>query len=395
MITVAEADRRIAATVQRGPSEPCALEHAHGRWLHTAVRADRPSPPFDRVMMDGFALAHEGWRDGRRNFEIQGSVGAGHQSPALSTTAHVIEVMTGGVLPEGCDAVLPVEWCSQTGDRVHVDSTREVNAGLYVHRRASDGEAGRVVIEAGTRLDPAALAVAATEGAVELSVNRRPRIYLLTTGDEVVDVAAQPADWQIRGSHAHALRALLETWGSFEWMHEHTADKAEDLRACLSRGLDFGDVLLTVGGVSRGRWDLVPKVLGDLGVVKHLHRVAQRPGKPLWFGTRHAQLVFGLPGNPVSALCSARRYVWPALDRWAGAEVPPPPRIVLDSAVEPLPDAARFVPVRRTAERYAPVPPQNSGSLHALVATDGFVECPPQADAIAAGTPLPYFGWNR
>jgi molybdopterin molybdotransferase len=394
MISVAEAELRILEAVEPGPVERCALQASAGRILRSPLRADRASPPFDRVMMDGYAIAQSAFDQGRRDFTIQGTVAAGEPAPALKTVDQAIEVMTGGVLPEGCDTVIPVEWCQNRDEQIHIEAPRSVHAGLYVHEFASDGEAGRVVLEAGSRLDPPALAVAANEGAASIRVTRRPRIFLLTTGDEVVAANARPEPWQIRGTHEHALGGLFASWGPCEFRHAHARDEESELKHRLKDGIDFADVVLTVGGVSRGKWDLVPEVLEELGVERRFHRVAQRPGLPLWFGARSRQLVFGLPGNPVSALCSARRYVWPALDRWAGLTSTPVPRVRLTQALDPLPDATRFVPVRLADDGAIASTPRTSGSLHALAGTHGFVECSPGSKPIAATTALPYFGWK-
>jgi molybdopterin molybdotransferase len=397
MIPIVEAERRILSAVQVGTTELVPWQRAHGRVLREAIRADRPSPPFDRIMMDGYALAIDAWRKGRREFVVQETVGAGYQAPELQSPDDALEVMTGGVLPPGCDFVVPMEWCRRDGDRLTVTppSTAQVDAGLYVHARASDGPAGRTVLEAGVRLDPATLAVATTEGATTLTVTRKPRVALVTTGDEVVRPEEEPKDWQIRGSHGAALSALVAQWGPVEWSHTHAVDDEGALRATLSQALDGSDILLTVGGVSRGKWDLVPGVLQELGVEERLHRVAQRPGKPIWFGVREAQLVFGLPGNPVSALCSARRHLWPALDRWSGMSEASQPMVRLDQAVATLSGAVRFVPVTANGPHCTPIAPQNSGALHALAGTIGFVECPANEGNIPADSPLPFFGWNR
>ncbi len=397
MISVAEAQQRIEEAVRLGPAEDCPWTQAHGRVLRASIRADRPSPPFDRIMMDGFALASGAWADGQRSFEIQQSVGAGHEAPPLRSPDGALEVMTGGTLPSGCDLVVPVEWCTTEGNHLRISPPESaiLEAGLYIHARGSDGDAGRIVLEEGTRLGPAALAVAVTEGATTLRVNRKPRIYLLTTGDEVVLPEATPQPWQIRGSHAAALSALCAQWGPMEWTHAHVGDEEEALRAAIANALDTCDLLITVGGVSRGKWDLVPGVLGSLGVEEKLHRVAQRPGKPIWFGVRDQQLVFGLPGNPVSALCSARRYLWPALDQWCGVRPVAPPLAILGDAIERLPHAVRFVPVHADGAKVLPILPRNSGALHALTRSTGFVECPPGSEPITAGTELPYYPWTR
>ncbi len=394
MITVDEAARIILATATPIAPVECALREAHGRILRSDVRADRPAPPFDRVMMDGIAIRFDEWREGHREFAVQAAVRAGVAPPECRARC-AIEVMTGGVLPPGCDTVIPVEWTERHGDRVRLTDSEPraatLQRGAFVHPCGVDGAAGRTVLAAGVRLGPCELAVAATEGAVTLHVNRVPRVCIVTTGDEVVPADTQPEPWQIRGSHAVALEALLAEHGAVHCSNRHARDDDDDLRAALGKALDGYDVLLVTGGVSMGRWDRVPAVLGEVGVEKRFHTVAQRPGKPMWFGTRGSTVVFGLPGNPLSALACARRYVVPWLDHFRGATLPVTRRVRCqvrnDSAM------TTFHSVVMRGESVELLSPRNSGDLHALVGSDGLVECPPSNGQAADGL-LSFYAWR-
>ncbi len=381
MITVAEAADRIAAAVAPGDTEVVGLVQAAGRVLRQAVLADAPAPPFDRVMMDGVALAAADWSP-RRRYRLLPGAPAGHSPPPRPDAESVVAVSTGGVLPPGCDCVAPREWLEETdaGLRIVPPAGTTLEPGRFVHARASDGPAGRQVLPPGLLLGAAELAVAATEGAVRLTVNRPPRIHLLTTGDEVVPPDCRPGPAQIRGSHAVALATLLQNWGETQFTHRHLPDQPEALRDAIGEALDRADMVLLTGGVSRGDYDFVPPLLTAHGVTCLFHRVAQKPGKPLWFGRRETTLVFGLPGNPNSALVCARRYVIPALARWRGGDTP----AALPSAVRRLPprltELTHFVPFRANDGGWLAAPAATSGSLHALAGTHGFAECPPSAD---------------
>ena len=409
MIPAAEAHRRILNAVRPGPTETLGLGEALGRILRAEVRADRPAPPHDRVMMDGYALAFAAWREGRRKFRRAGTVAAGEVPPALPDAGAVLEVMTGAVLPEGCDTVVPVEArVGEDDDGVLLEDPfgQPLRPGNAVHARGSGGEAGRAVLSPGDRLGPGEVGVAATEGAVRLEVNAVPRLLLLTTGDEVVEPAETPLPHQIRGSHGLALEALFRAHGEIRWGHRHLPDRAEILRAALAEALAEVDFLFLAGGVSKGQRDYLPDLLAELGVERIFHRVAQRPGHPLWFGRHGTVPVFGFPGNPLSALCCARRHAVPALDRWRGAGEQPVPRLVPTKPLPARPGATGFHPVRLAEDgRARPTAPLNSGDLHALAGTDGFLECPPaeevgerEGEASAAGLDAegsrPFYAWR-
>jgi molybdopterin molybdotransferase len=398
VITVDEAARMVLATASPVVPVECALAEAHGRVLRQEVRADRPAPPFDRVMMDGIAIRFDDWRDGRREFAVQACVPAG-VSPPAGLPRCAIEVMTGGVLPPGCDAVLPVEWIERHGDTVRITSADpragELKRGSFIHACGVDGDAGRIVLGEGQRLGPCELAVAATEGAVTLRVNRVPRVCIVTTGDEIVAADAKPLPWQIRGSHAVALAALLTEHGEVEFAAHHAPDDDDALRDALGKALDGVDAVLVTGGVSRGRWDRVPALLGDAGVEKRFHTVAQRPGKPLWFGTRGSTVVFGLPGNPLAVFACARRYVVPWLDHFRGTGGPVPRRVRCAGTIRGDATMTTFHPVVVRGESAELLSPRNSGDLHALAGSDGLLECPPaDGDAIQPNALFSFYGWR-
>jgi molybdopterin molybdotransferase len=385
MISVSDARRLLREHAVEGPVETLPLALVAGRVLRESLCADLPAPPYDRIMMDGLALCACSWSRGKR-FHLQALVGAGSAAPSLDGPDHVVGVATGGRLPEGCDAVAPVEWCEADGDLrvIAPPADRDIQPGLFVHREGSDGAAGRQVLPVGQRLGPAELAIAATEGRTRLVVNALPRMVLIVTGDEVVPPDRQPGPGQIRASHPAALHAFFQRSHGLELRHRHAPDDPERLASVIGEALDEADIVLVTGGVSRGHRDWVPAVLARLGVTSVFHGVAQKPGKPLWFGRRDETLVFGLPGNPVSALACTRLYVSPIVDRWCGSE----PRPALRGEIRDLPprlhDLTLFVPIRLASDGgWRAAPPATSGSLHALCDTQALAECSPDpADPI-------------
>lgn len=380
MISVRQAEEIVTSSVSPWGTERVSLQEAHRRILREDIRTDRDIPAFPRVMMDGFAFAFGPWASGTTDFSLQYTVPAGTPPPELAGLDQVIGVMTGGVLPSGCDSVIPIEDCLVNEKKIRL-RPHELgeSSGMNVHDRGKDCRSGGVVLKSGTRLRSPEIAVAASVGATSLEVAVTPRVVLLSTGDELVPPEVEPASHQIRWSNPLAIHSLLRDWGDIDWLHVHVRDDANALRALLDEHLPQADIVLLTGGVSKGVWDVVPDTLVDVGVTKHFHRVSQKPGKPLWFGTRENTLVFGLPGNPVSSLISTRRYVVPVLNRGAARQANAKQRIVLPDGVQVPPRMTIYVPVRSSEAGFVPVKLNNSGDYFSLAGSDGFIEVHPGA----------------
>lgn len=399
MLSVAEAEKRVLDSVVTLPVDHCPLINAHGRVLRQALAADRDLPPFDRVAMDGYALSCAALQAGRRQFRVAGLQAAGTSPLSLPGDDACIEVMTGAVLPGGADAVVPYEEVTRAEGSVQVASAAGVVAGQSIHRRGSDHPAGAVIVPSGVRLSGREIAVAAACGYAQLAVAMQPKIAVAATGDELVEVGFPVAPHQIRTSNDYALRAALiaSGWPRVERYHLH--DLRHEIEHLLWHMVAEYDVVLITGGVSRGKFDLLPGVLDELGVKKLFQGVAQRPGKPFWFGlSPRSTPVFALPGNPASAYICLHRYVLPALTKMEGQTAVAPRRAALTHAVRLAPNLAGFVPVRITqgphGEQLArPAPLNTSGDFAGLTATDGFVELPAGREEIAAGAVVEFWPW--
>jgi molybdopterin molybdotransferase len=307
--------------------------------------------------------------------------------------------MTGAILPTGCDCVIPVERLRQDGDSIELDAGVDVEPGMNVHTRGLDCRAGDRLLTSGTRLGPPELAVIASAGLSHARAHVEPRIMIVTTGDELIEPGLPIEAWQVRRSNAHALRAALATRGFARSGQDHLPDDPVQMRERLALHLDTHDVLVLTGGVSMGRFDHVPAVLRELGIVEVLHRVAQRPGKPLWFGVSpRGQSVFGLPGNPVSALVCLVRYVVPGLLAASGAAAQAPETIRLGADFQVKPALSFFLPVSleagSTGTVAVPRPTRGSGDFVSLLGTQGFVELPPGPAVYAAGHVAPFYRWQ-
>ena len=402
MLTPAAAEKLVLANVAPFHREDCPLASAHGRVLRTDLCADRDLPPFDRVTMDGFALRAAALAAGETKFRVEGVQAAGMRPFKLTDApAACIEIMTGAVLPAGADCVVPYEETTRDGPTITVSSAAaKFAAGHALHRRGSDHPAGAVIVRAGTRLTGREIAVAAACGYPTLTVTQLPKIAVIATGDELVEVGAHVAPHQIRRSNDHAICAALAAAGYGSAARFHLRDVRQEIEHLLWHILAEFDVVLVTGGVSKGKFDFLPAELDRQRVKKIFQGVAQRPGKPFWFGvsTRRTP-VFALPGNPVSAYTCLHRYVLPALAHASGLAAPPAPRTAaLTTPVNVRAPLAYFLPVRISSGARAellatPDPFNTSGDFAGLVGTDGFIELPPGPAEYPAGFVAPFYPW--
>lgn len=341
MLTIIEALDILAQQVQRLPPVHSPLAKALGQVLAENVVADIDSPPFDKALMDGYAIRSVDIQTAAVRLRVIEEVMAG-QIPTRSVGPHqATRIMTGAPMPAGADAVVQVEHSRLDGDSFVVLETTSTVPGRNILPRGASVKAGQTVLREGDDLRPQQLGALAELGKAEVAVYRRPRVAVLATGDELVPVSQQPGPGQIRNSNETMLVAQLEFAGVEAIPLGIARDDVPDLRDKITRGLE-ADVLLLSGGVSAGVLDLVPGTLRELGVREVFHKVRIKPGQPLWFGVAELPdatssiqspaiqsprrcYVFGLPGNPVSSMVCCELFVRTALRRLMGA-TPAEPR---------------------------------------------------------------------
>lgn len=396
LLSVAEAQAAIQSHLDLLPTATLGLRELAGCALAESIVMERDQPPFDRVTMDGIALYSQQARTTRR-FRIAGTQAAGAEPLILQQPTDCIEVMTGSELPTGCDCVIPVERIQVSDGHAELDAI-DITPWLNVHRRGSDAVAGSTLLHPGEPLDAISIAIVASAGYAQVMARPSPRIALVSTGDELVEPGAPIQPWQVRRSNTYALQAALQQHGHTRIVDAHIADDLTTLRQRLQALLDTNDVLILSGGVSMGRFDFVPQVLTELGVTGVFHKIAQRPGKPMWFGVRSGKAVYALPGNPVSTLICLHRYVLPGLRYSMGMPSPPAGHIALGGDARTHDELTVFMPVKLQCDaagvtRAFPCPTRGSGDFISLLGTDGFVELAPAGGMIATGTPVPLFRW--
>ena len=400
MLTPAEADLLIGQHLQCLPIESLPLAQCAGTVLRENIYAERDQPPFDRVAMDGVALDSQTVGAATRSFRVQATQAAGDPPLTLAAPGDCIEVMTGAVLPVGCDCVIPVEELSVARGQVALAPGARVEPWHNVHRRGSDTRQGTLLLSSGVRLRAPEIAITASAGMARIRVSSQPMLAVISTGNELVEPGEPVLAHQVRRSNAYAIVSALRERGFQRVADDHIQDDSQELRERLRFHLETHDVLVLSGGVSMGRFDLVPQVLEELGVRAIFHKVAQRPGKPLWFGVAPSgAAVFGLPGNPVSTLVCLIRYVLPALCGSLGQNPPPAERIALAAPVTVTPPLTYFLPVRFEQDEWGrtwavPAPTNGSGDFTALAGTGGFVELPPGPNTYTKGFVTRVYRWS-
>jgi molybdopterin molybdotransferase len=361
---------------------------ASRRVLSEDVLADRNYPPFDRSTRDGYAVRAADTATPGAKLRLIGESRAGVPFDSDLGAADCVRILTGAAVPGGADAVVMQEYAHLEGQSVSCDRTAV--AGQNIVPAGSEARAGGVVVPRGAPLGYAELAMAAQVGRAMLRVNRRPRVAILSTGDEVVGVNTSPGPFQIRNSNSVSLAAQAALAGGEPILLGNAPDEIDELRASIERGLD-SDMLVLSGGVSVGSYDFVEQVLRELGAEFFFDAVAIRPGKPAVFGRCAGKPVFGLPGNPVSTMVTFELFVVPAIEILSGAKPGPLPllRARLAHAVGEKPPLAHFLPARVSWPRGEPqvetIPWQGSGDVGPLVSGNCFLVIHGEQQQFSAG----------
>jgi molybdopterin molybdotransferase len=398
MLTTAAAREAILAVMPVYEKEPVAVAASVGKVLRQSVLAERDQPPFDRVMMDGIAISYADVESGTRDFPIQATQAAGDERISLEA-GQAIEIMTGASLPTAADCIVPIERISISGGIATLETEYEAKQDQFIHARGTDYTKDTELLSAGRRISPMDIAVINSCGLSDVAVSMSPTIRVISTGNELVAAGTPIEAHQIRMSNGPAVIAMLEQHDYTDCEHDHLVDEPDLLRERIGRHLDEADVLVLSGGVSMGKADYIPQVLGELGVDVIFHKISQRPGKPMWFGTGpKGQAVFALPGNPVSTLVCCRQYVIPALNAASGQRERPPEFASLAQAFTFKPQLTCFLPVRLISSvggqaLAMPVHTNTSGDFASLSGTDGYIELALEETTFAAGTAARLHRW--
>ena len=378
LTSVKEAINYILSNSEDFGIEAVNFNDAINRVLAEEIVADRDFPPFNRVSMDGIAIDFKAFENGITNFKIEGVQAAGSPQLTLKKTKNCIEAMTGAILPNGTNAVIPYEL-------IHIENgiaslnTSNIKHFQNIHKQGKDRKINDLILSKNSLISSADIGVLATVGKAIVKVKKQPKVMIISTGDELVEVNKQPASYQIRRSNVHTLVALLDKL-NIKTDNIHITDNKEQLKTIIHQLLNKYDVLLFSGAVSKGKFDFIPEVLNDLGVQKLFHKVSQRPGKPFWFGKKGKKTIFAFPGNPVSTYVSCLRYFYPWFKKSVGLPHENPDFAILDQDYTFKPNLTYFLQVKLTNKNgciYAtPITGHGSGDLANLADVDAFLELP-------------------
>ena len=391
MLTFEEARRKVTEQIGKTTgvraSQTVGVWDALGMVLAQEVKTDREYPPFNRSTRDGYAVHAKEIAPGSQLKSV-GEIKAGDTVSEALAVGTCVQIMTGAAVPPGADAVVMIEHTQRDGTFVRFE--RAAQAGQNIVPRGSEARAGQTILQHGMRLGFAELALAAQVGAAQLLCVKRPRVAILSTGDEVVLIDQEPGEFQIRNSNSVSLAAQVRIAGGEPVVLGNAADRVEDLGEKIELGLRE-DMLVLSGGVSIGKYDLVENVLKALGAEFFFDAVAIRPGKPAVFAICRGKPVFGLPGNPVSTMVTFELFVAPAIDLLSGAEARPLPLVEaqLGEGLNERPGLTHFLPAR--IEWQGAVPKvkaqkwQGSGDIAALAKANCFLVVPAERAKIPAG----------
>ena len=389
MITVEEAEKIILEQATGYGVEIVPFEQALGRVLAEDIKADRDLPPYNRVTMDGVAISFEAIENGISTFRIKATQAAGDEPVDIEDHAECVEIMTGAMLPGSTDTVVRYEDLELRAGLATL-VTNGIRKGQNIHYKGKDKKQDDLVAETGSVVTPAIISLIASVGESELRVKKMPRVVILSSGNELVDVDQAPGPFQIRKSNNYTVKAVLKQHG-LDAQLLHLPDDEEVIKKQLAICLENYDVMILSGGVSMGKFDHIPRALEALSVKQLFHNVKQRPGKPFWFGKHeNGQLVFAFPGNPVATFMCLHRYFLPWLHSSTGTKERPQLRAVLSNRVGFHFPLKYFLQVKLHYNEYCqlmatPVEGNGSGDFANLADTDAFMELPLEKNEFKRG----------
>lgn len=385
MLTFEEALAKVVSGAPVLGTERVPLEHALGRVLAEPLTAAMPLPPHDYSAMDGYAASTAALRgEGPWDLLVRGESRTGRAAPALEPDS-VCRIFTGAPLPEGADAVVIQEDVAREGDRARFSA--RPSPGQHVRRAGEDLGQGQTALEAGVRLGPYQLGLAAAVDRAEVVVFKRPRVTIVSTGDELRKPGSAPRPASIPESNGIAIAGLATVAGAVAALGTSSSDEQSDTERLLRGALESSDVVVTIGGVSVGDYDVVRPALEAAGVSLDFYKVAIKPGKPLTVGRRGSTMVIGLPGNPVSAQVTFALFGVPLLRRMQGErrDAPPARRMRVGAAVKQRTGRRGFYAARVEGDVATPLPGQSSGSTTSLAWADALIVVPQDSEGYEAG----------
>ena len=397
MIDVQDALKIVLDTARDFGAEIVPLGKGIGRVLREDWYCDRDLPPYDRVTMDGIAINYDGAKRSEQLL-VEGIVAAGDPQTELVDPGKCLEIMTGASMPVGGDTVIRYEDITIKNGIVKID--KSFQKGQNIHWKGEDRKKGDLLVSSNTLLSSSEIGIGASIGKSEITVANYPKTIIVSTGNELVEVHESPLPHQIRRGNVYRMMATLNHLG-IETVTDHILDDEDETVAKVSDYLDNYDLVIFSGGVSKGKYDFLPSALKTCGVKQLFHRVAQRPGKPLWFGThRGGTTIFGLPGNPVSSFMCLHIYVLDWVRKCLGLGPETRPNAVLTDNIIFKPDLTYFheVSLRYDINGQILAKPEKgngSGDLANLINGDAFIRIPRGKEVFEKGEVYPIYIYRQ
>ncbi len=397
MIPFIDAIQEVLKNTQDYGQELINLDEGIGRILDEDIFADRDFPPFDRATKDGVAIKFDSLTSPKQTFKVLGIAQAGSPQLTLTDPSGCIEVMTGAIVPANADTVIMYEHTVIEKDTVSI--LEAIKKGQNIHYAGSDMQQNEILLKSGIPITASEIGVLASVGKSKVLVKKLPKIAIVATGNELVEVNQKPLPYQIRKSNSHTLIALLQDEKIISDSY-HIPDEPFTLKEKLEILSDQYDVLVLSGGVSKGKYDFLPETFEALGVEKNFHKVLQRPGKPFWFGEHQAKktIIFAFPGNPVSTFVNYHVYFKPWLNKTLGISTQHF-TVFLNEPIVNKTDLMRFIGVKTHMENgvlhASTIKTTGSGDLVSLSKIDGFIQLKPKQELSESGQNVPFIPTRR
>ncbi len=397
MISVQEALQILKSAARSFGEEMVELSASLGRINKEVWKVDRDLPPYDRVTMDGIAINYAAYAEGKRSFPIQGVAAAGQEKQTLKSKTDCLEIMTGAVMAANADTVIRYEDVRIENGTAHIKVDKVVE-GQNIHYKGEDRKQGEEVLQADAAIRSVEIGLGASIGKSGIQVAKLPSVMVISTGDELVPIDQQPAAHQIRRSNVYRIQTVLSGLG-ISAEQDHLVDDKAAIKEKLASYLEQYEVIILSGGVSKGKFDYLPEVLAELGAEKKFHKIAQRPGKPFWFGDYKKKCsIFALPGNPVSSFLCMQRYFRYWLAQCLQSQAPELQYAILDADVNFKPDLTYFLEVSLSSNEKGsliakPHKGNGSGDFANLLLADGFIILPRGRDEFKLGEVYPVLKW--
>lgn len=400
MITVQEADQLLHETLPKRDSMIVPLSEALDTIIAEDIYSDREMPPFNRVAMDGISIDYHLYQQGKKSFSIEGIQKAGDPILTLSNENNCFEVMTGAVLPENTDTVIRVEDLTIENNTANIRDGVMIKKGQNVHLKGTDVDINATLIHIGTKINATHIGILASVGKEHVTTFQFPKVAIISTGNELVEVSETPLPHQIRRSNVYVIQAGLNKLGPIQTTVFHLKDDKESIQSNLEKILLDYDAIILSGGVSMGKFDFIPESLKVCGVQEIFHKIQQKPGKPFWYGMKgDSQRVYALPGNPVSALVCLYRYVIPHILKSLNISELPKYHSINQQEIKFKKSLVLFQPVKINSSPEGLleaniIKGNGSGDYSSLAQTSGFIQISPNDKDKSIGSSLPYYPWT-